>query len=1089
MDSGYSSLPITLRGGLDLNTPRTAALPGTLKACLNYKTYGVAGYSVVNGIERYDGTHPCFMDDWLIATGTSGGPFTVGEALKDIDGNIFGVCAYYETNILHYLITNRAYAPQNGDDVEGVESANVITINALTGIKQASKYYSTQLEFLDARKLIYETIRGSKQSIFSDEDDAKNIIPHGLHWFRGQLYSIIDSYTISFDTGAVRIYPGDLIRIPSNNREARVLDIKVTTGDWSSGTAAGLMMIRVTSNSGSNPNAFDIPGAISVIRPNGATGTTVTANAFNLVDYQLTTAWASGIYYSAYDDELKPFATAPLPTTERQWRPLDMGWEANFATDNTTLADGIPTVFRGNYLDDALTTDPILGGVLSLSKVATSQVLTSGTLANPFGPGSTTQPASTAISTVLGDSLDATYVQYAISAGAVSQTSAVASLTTYDFSTIPDGSVITGFGVEVRTQSQSVLKTASVSVKLRGTRLNQYSPQVITKTKEYASGAITTYTLGGNTDMWGTEGVSSPDLLDAVRDDSTFGVQIQMLDDPDALFANRLYQVNLTVYYRPPVKKVYAFDPITLQDIQVDIPYYNLAKGQFNPGANPDLYGEGKLVFYNLTPLDDTDGGGPEVATTSNTIKSGWQLRDARAGAGTLIALITSDMVAQYLPTRLEMESAKKRFQIINSNYYAHEDWDAFYGVSGLSAAFQYDGIYFYKYYTELTYDEDRPSTIAAHRGYNCLGYDSGQLIVSVPNEPTNFDSVQGAILYPTGDRITGLLSLNGTALSILCESSIYALTGDVLGAYDDNNAVMQVISPYSGAIAYTAIDAGGIPMFCDFRGVSTIQTTEKYGDFENGRISWKISPYLKKRSNSRFSFASEANNIMFAVANKADNLYQLFMADGDIISCALPIADRDYEFTRQQYNFPDTNDKMVPVCVATGTSKLGSDLMFGTFKVVQNDTANPQSPKNKYRESYVYKLNSGVSFDSFPIYFSMQLNFTSAGTPAAYELVRNAHFEILCYNHFRTYYKLASDYREFGSNQNYIDVLPQNHPITTELVPTYVTAKLEGRGVNMSMEIGGQTQKATHVIQAVILDFIPGKTQLGEGPKQTIAR
>ena len=33
-------------------------------------------------------------------------------------------------------------------------------------------------------------------------------------------------------------------------------------------------------------------------------------------------------------------------------------------------------------------------------------------------------------------------------------------------------------------------------------------------------------------------------------------------------------------------------------------------------------------------------------------------------------------------------------------------------------------------------------------------------------------------------------------------------------------------------------------PMFCDYRGISTIATTDQYGDFNRGRLSWE-APWL----------------------------------------------------------------------------------------------------------------------------------------------------------------------------------------------------------------------------------------------------
>ena len=120
------------------------------------------------------------------------------------------------------------------------------------------------------------------------------------------------------------------------------------------------------------------------------------------------------------------------------------------------------------------------------------------------------------------------------------------------------------------------------------------------------------------------------------------------------------------------------------------------------------------------------------------------------------------------LPTRSKLEEQQKQFVIINANFYAKQDYEAVYGASGLEPAWQYDGKYFFHFRTELGQLEDTPSHVVYHRDYLCLGYDSGTLLTSVPLDPTNFNSVSGATQYTFGNRITNLLSLNGTGLGVL---------------------------------------------------------------------------------------------------------------------------------------------------------------------------------------------------------------------------------------------------------------------------------------------------------------------------------
>ena len=124
-------------------------------------------------------------------------------------------------------------------------------------------------------------------------------------------------------------------------------------------------------------------------------------------------------------------------------------------------------------------------------------------------------------------------------------------------------------------------------------------------------------------------------LLESVLD-SSFGVKLSLIDNyytsaaPQGI---KLTRLELQVYYKVPVETVYAYDPIGKQDLALEIPYYFLEKGQFNPGVIDANRGQGSIAMYNLQPLD-SNGAGSNAATTYS-VKNGWELRTARGGGGT----------------------------------------------------------------------------------------------------------------------------------------------------------------------------------------------------------------------------------------------------------------------------------------------------------------------------------------------------------------------------------------------------------------------------------------------------------------------
>src|SRR5690606_7936985 len=137
------------------------------------------------------------------------------------------------------------------------------------------------------------------------------------------------------------------------------------------------------------------------------------------------------------------------------------------------------------------------------------------------------------------------------------------------------------------------------------------------------------------------------------------------------------------------------------------------------------------------------------------------------------------------------------------------------------------------------------PRHIAYHAGHLALGFRSGSLQFSALGEPELFGlegALQGATEMPQGDRITGLLPLNGMTLAVFCENSIRAISGSV-----STDFAQQVLAATTVAVQYTVVDVG-MPIYCDRRGIATLALSEKYGDFVGQRLSYSISPWLTPR-------------------------------------------------------------------------------------------------------------------------------------------------------------------------------------------------------------------------------------------------
>lgn len=1092
--SGYNSPKvIPLRGGLDLQAARFFVTPGTLRDCLNYETYGVAGYAVMDGLEPYDGTIPCFTRDWIVTEGVEWtGSLMVGENLSRSDGKVFGKAIQSgslsdPTRTASFLVTDKNYYPKVGDTILGAESGAFVNVTQGC-LKRASVSYGDMQSFLDARESNYNVVSADKQTIFPYVSYSQNVIPHGLHWFEGKLYATVDHYKVDFDTGNVQIFPGDVL-VFFDSKRAIVLDIQTTDGSWSVGNASGSILVKFTEDS--NATNSTVTGLVALVRPSGATSTTVVDGVINATSVQSTNAWGAGMYYTNYDDDVISAVDTQMigdfNTGNRRWFPMEMGWKIDFLTDSGCTATAIPTIQRGS------TSTAIYGALTSTTAIPTSQTLSSlsgYSITNPLGPNSVTNPAATALSSILGDNSDLTYVAYKANASIGSRvgTSGKASINGFDLSAIPDKSIITGVSVTTRLMRDSTPVTAgqyvAVNLELTGTKLGLLGTSTA-KTVTYSNtitGTPQEDVSGSSSDLWGFEGTDS-NLLIAALQDSSFGVRLSLTDNMTdaANLRALLYACTITVYYRVPIEKTYAHDPVSGQDLEVHIPYYFLEKGQLNPGADPNLAGQGTMVIYGITPLN-TGGGAP--ATSLQSILKGWELWSGRNGTGTRYVKFAGNMVSQMLPTRKAMEDSRKQFVVFNGNYYAETQYNAFYGASGLSPAFQYDGDYFFFFRTELDKEQDVPAHAIYFRNHLCLGYDTGSVIVSLPGEPTNFNSVLGSTKYETGDPITNLLVLNGASLGIFCQTSIHTLSGDILIATDDNNAVMAVISPYSGALPYTVVDCG-TPIFADFKGISSITTTANYGDFDNGRISASIQPIISTRINDRYAFQATNQNVRFAKPIKNKNQARFYCEDGLIITCTLPTGERGYEFTTQQYVFSSNLDSLVPVAMCTGVTKQGVDVIFGSFKIVRDDTSNIDTPNEPQRECYVYSVDRGTKFFNSPIKHYAQVNFMSMDEPGDFDMIRNIRIESLTYNYYNGYIKVAGDYQKFNENKLPLVIDASTAEVRVAKDSSYLVAKLNGRGTTIAVEFGGEHIYPGHVLQAMLAESMSGRSQQGNSPVQ----
>ena len=298
------------------------------------------------------------------------------------------------------------------------------------------------------------------------------------------------------------------------------------------------------------------------------------------------------------------------------------------------------------------------------------------------------------------------------------------------------------------------------------------------------------------------------------------------------------------------------------------------------------------------------------------------------------------------------------KYQSVTKNFYASSGLEAIYGVSGGGPAFYFDGIKtnaagtivpgnFSRILTGLPLQFETPRSIVYHQGHIVLGYYSGVIQWSnganvLTFDPTLYDETAGDDGF--GERVTAMASINGDSLAVWTKSTIQMMQGNF--NIPAGNATVpalytSTLAPTSGGIEYTVQPMANY-MYADFRGITMLGATQKYGDFEIGHVSSEVTPFLIPRLQLSSFFESANTGIINSVLKRNKNLAQYFFADGTAMSMTFLADGENPQFTIQNY----TNSSGAPMTmdvIEAFTESLGRDRIFcatadGTGNVFEMD-------------------------------------------------------------------------------------------------------------------------------------------------------
>ncbi len=279
------------------------------------------------------------------------------------------------------------------------------------------------------------------------------------------------------------------------------------------------------------------------------------------------------------------------------------------------------------------------------------------------------------------------------------------------------------------------------------------------------------------------------------------------------------------------------------------------------------------------------------------------------------------------------------------------------YGADGVNPAFEFDGTNYIQIHTGMAVDT--PSHVYVHKNYLFLSF-LGSVQYSGIGNPYAWTVVLGAGEIGTGDVVTGFVpnggtSTSGSTLQITTKNRLFTL-------YGSSSSNFQLVTSNSdiGFSAATLQLVSNNVYGLTARGIQAVVTTLTFGDFDYASISHEIQPLITaKRGLETCSTSS-----------KTKNQFRLFFSDNTAIVVGLT-GDKVNGLMLLNYGMPVR-------CMSTVTLSTGVEACF-----FGSD------------DGYVYKDNTGTSFDGSMIEAWIRPAFNNLKSPQVRKRFRRAVFEV----------------------------------------------------------------------------------------------
>lgn len=885
-----------LTGGLDLTTVKPLAKPGTLAECLNYEVSTLSGYTRIGGVARFDGSEDVGgYKIWRLKYAAPLVAFTPGMEV------------WFDPALKGYVLETTT---QDGNGVvyaifPGVHPApslpdtlDASSLSALIVEREAVfSGYGTQ----DVFDTALATIETAQRTRIDPVPGRAGSDVLGGFFYKDRVYAIRDLPRISF-TGGYYTDDAEGKYITIEGQDYKILDVALT------GDGEGVLTYDTSPGSGSlavpigSPTLVNLP--VTGDYDPGYSGVPY-YDDLNVSGGTSPYTWSVvGTEGLALDPVESPDANAidflPQLTNAALYRSGSTGW--------TRVDLGREMQFRN--------------GTASISNFARTAVMTGAVVDTGFVFPTTGEVNGTVTTNMNSDN----GVDAALTTGLTTEFLAKS----FDFSAIPDSAEIQGIEVVVDRHSNTgnTAKDHVVDMIFKGGTVNKAKATVWPN-------AATTVTYGGPTDMWGSQHISPATLKSAL-----FGVRVIATKAGGTDMIGGVDYIKVKVYYIERDTKVYVWNgtdsiTFTLRHTQIisGDPATNTAQG-----------------YMTLT--------GDVNAAKSRLVNEGDEIRTAAAGGGSLLGIVAGRDRPIFLAGQGEVDWNRSRYQFERTNFYGQDQFEAVYGVCGASPAFSFDGTRCIRIRTELPANKDLPRHILRHGDMLVLGYFPGALVFTPPGNPHETRGAQGANAIEVGDRLTGIASLAGDAMVVVCQTKT-----DVIRGITPETMIKSPISLRRGGIEYAMVDMGRVAL-CDGLGIFLADSPEQFGAAQRNYVSLPVHPWLRPRLQATLSSEDSYLRPVAAINVRHKNQMRLYFWDGWVLTMTL---NEPVEFTTQRYYTPALNTTTEPVpwvprMLCSGIDSSGRERVFASFF-------------GGVKEGYVFELDAGRSFDGAVIPAKVRFN------------------------------------------------------------------------------------------------------------------